>query len=55
VDWVAGFDQWNYLIDRWGLFNPPGVTAHDHDPDDDLPFDPDNDFFALDNDDDDQS
>jgi hypothetical protein len=40
IDWVAGFDQWNYIIDRWGLFNPPGVTAHDHDPDDDIPFDP---------------
>ena len=44
VDWVAGFDQWNYIIDRWGLFNPPGVSAHDKDPDDDIPFNPD-DFF----------
>lgn len=52
VDWVAGFDQWNYLIDRWGLFNPPGVTAHDHDPDDDIPFDPDK-FFDFENDDED--
>jgi hypothetical protein len=41
IDWVAGFDQQNYVIDRWGLFNPPGVSAHDHDPDDDIPFDPD--------------
>lgn len=24
IDWVAGFDRWNYVIDRWGLFNPPG-------------------------------
>lgn len=39
VDWVDTFDPWNYIIDRWGLFNPPGVTAHDHDPDDDLPWD----------------
>ncbi len=37
IDWVASFDQWNYLIDRWGLFNPPGVGPHDPDPDDDLP------------------
>jgi hypothetical protein len=37
VDWVAQFDPWNYQIDRWGLFNPPGVSAHDHDPDDDIP------------------
>ncbi|AHM58662.1 hypothetical protein D770_01940 [Flammeovirgaceae bacterium 311] len=37
LDWVKGFDQWNYVIDRWGLFNPPGVDANDHDPDEDLP------------------
>lgn len=41
IDWVASFDPWNYIIDRWGLFNPPGVTAHDKDPDDDIPFNPD--------------
>ncbi|WP_205627976.1 hypothetical protein [Salinivirga cyanobacteriivorans] len=41
IDWVAGFDKWNYIIDRWGLFNPPGVGPHDQDPDDDIPFDPD--------------
>ena len=39
IDWVASFDQWNYIIDRWGLFNPPGVGPFDKDPDDDLPFD----------------
>ncbi|WP_456462404.1 hypothetical protein [Reichenbachiella sp.] len=44
IDWVAGFDQWNYIIDRWGLFNPPGVGPFDKDPDDDVPFDS-NDFF----------
>jgi len=38
IDWVAKFDQWNYIIDRWGLFNPPGVGPFDHDPDDDIPF-----------------
>jgi hypothetical protein len=37
IDWVAGFDRWNYVIDRWGLFNPPGVGPHDPDPDDDIP------------------
>lgn len=41
IEWVASFDQWNYVIDRWGLFNPPGVSPFDHDPDDDIPFDPD--------------
>jgi len=38
IDWVASFDQWDYMIDRWGLFNPPGVGPFDHDPDDDIPF-----------------
>lgn len=42
--WVQGFNKDNYMIDRWGLFNPPGVNYDDHDPDDDIPFDPD-DFF----------
>ncbi len=39
VDWVEGFDKWNYIIDRWGMFNPPGVGPHDKDPDDDIPWD----------------
>ena len=38
IDWVSKFDPWNYIIDRWGLFNPPGVGPFDHDPDDDIPF-----------------
>lgn len=37
IEWVKSFDQWNYIIDRWGLFNPPGVEADDPDPDDDIP------------------
>ena len=41
IDWVAGFDVWNYIKVDWGLFNPPGVNAHDKDTDDDIPFDPD--------------
>lgn len=40
AEWVKTFDPWNYIIDRWGLFNPPGVNYDDKDPDDDLPFDP---------------
>ena len=40
AEWVKTFDQWNYIIDRWGLFNPPGVNYDDKDPDDDLPFNP---------------
>ncbi|PIQ15759.1 MAG: hypothetical protein COW67_06635 [Flavobacteriales bacterium CG18_big_fil_WC_8_21_14_2_50_32_9] len=44
AEWVKTFDPWNYIIDRWGLFNPPGVNYDDHDPDDDIPFNPE-DFF----------
>ncbi len=40
AEWVKTFNPWDYVIDRWGLFNPPGVNYDDHDPDDDLPFDP---------------
>ncbi|CAN1512603.1 hypothetical protein MCETHM1_00838 [Flavobacteriaceae bacterium] len=47
IDWVASFDMWNYIKDDWGLFNPPGVNAHDKDPDEDIPFNPD-DFFNFD-------
>ncbi|MBL7851840.1 MAG: hypothetical protein JNN04_13130 [Cyclobacteriaceae bacterium] len=48
IDWVAGFDQWNYIIDRWGLFNPPGVSPFDKDPDDDIPFNPQDFLDSLD-------
>ncbi|MDD3722981.1 MAG: hypothetical protein PHW92_10960 [Lutibacter sp.] len=39
AEWVKTFDQWNYEIDRWGLFNPPGIDYDTHNPDDDIPFD----------------
>jgi len=38
AEWVKTFDPWNYSIDRWGLFNPPGINYDDKDPDDDIPF-----------------
>jgi len=38
AEWVKTFDQWNYSIDRWGLFNPPGIEYDDYDSDDNLPF-----------------
>jgi hypothetical protein len=50
IDWVASFDVWNYIKDDWGLFNPPGVSAHDKDPENDIPFNPD-DFFDFNDDD----
>lgn len=34
AEWVKTFDPNNYIIDRWGLFNPPGVSYDDFDPDD---------------------
>lgn len=40
AQWVQDFDPNAYTIDRWGLFNPPGVKYDDVDPDDDLPFNP---------------
>ncbi|MGB5943608.1 MAG: hypothetical protein WBG71_12065 [Leeuwenhoekiella sp.] len=51
AEWVKTFDPWNYIIDEWGLFNPPGINYDDADPDDDLPFDPD-DFEDWDGDED---
>ena len=38
IEWVAGFDKWDYIIDWWGLFNPPGIGPFDKDPDDGLQF-----------------
>lgn len=38
IEWVAAFDPCDYVIDRWGLFNPPGVGPFDKDPDEDIPF-----------------
>lgn len=35
IEWVKTFDPWNYKIDRWGLFNPPGVSHDDIDPNED--------------------
>ncbi|MGZ5262620.1 MAG: hypothetical protein ACXWCF_02400 [Kaistella sp.] len=28
-EWVAGFNPQHYIVDEWGLFNPPGI-AQDH-------------------------
>lgn len=37
IEWVKSFDQCNYVKDRWGLFNPPGINTDDPDPDNDKP------------------
>jgi len=34
AEWVKTFDEFNYTIDRWGLFNPNGVNYDDFDIDD---------------------
>jgi hypothetical protein len=26
IEWVASFDQKKFIVDRWGLFNPPGIS-----------------------------
>lgn len=39
AEWVKTFNVSNYIIDRWGLFNPPGINYDDFDIDDELPFD----------------
>lgn len=33
VEWVQTFDPWNYSLDRWGLFNPPGINYDDSETD----------------------
>lgn len=38
AEWVQTFDESNYEIDRWGLFNPPGIHYDDFDIDDELPY-----------------
>lgn len=30
-EWVKTFDPWNYVLDDWGLFNPPGIDYEDED------------------------
>lgn len=28
-EWVKSFDVWNYVVDDWGLFNPPGIEPEE--------------------------
>jgi hypothetical protein len=53
IEWVSNFDTKNYIIDRWGLFNPPGVNPDDINPDD-IPFDGPDDFDVDNKDEDDK-
>ncbi|GEN76700.1 hypothetical protein [Chryseobacterium hagamense] len=38
VDWVAGFNPKHFIVDDWGLFNPPGITPDYIQRDDELNF-----------------
>lgn len=38
VDWVASFDQRKFIVDTWGLFNPPGIGPDYEQSDDELDF-----------------
>jgi len=41
AEWVTSFKLDTFIIDRWGLFNPPGINYNDIDPNDDSSFDSD--------------
>lgn len=32
-EWVKSFDVWNYVVDDWGLFNPPGIEYDENEGD----------------------
>lgn len=38
VDWVAGFNPKHFIVDDWGLFNPPGISPDYIQRDDELDF-----------------
>lgn len=53
VEWVQTFDNTDYIIDRWGLFNPPGVVYDDQDLDENISFNSSSFFEDMDDFDDD--
>jgi len=38
IDWVAGFNPKHFIVDEWGLFNPPGISPDYVQRDDELNF-----------------
>ncbi|AZA85175.1 hypothetical protein C1637_17115 [Chryseobacterium lactis] len=38
IDWVATFNPKHYIVDSWGLFNPPGIAPDYIQGDDELDF-----------------
>ena len=53
IEWVQGFDKKHYAVDRWGLFNPPGVGPFDNEEHNNDADDTDHWFDGLFEDDDD--
>ena len=37
-DWVASFNPKHFIVDDWGLFNPPGIPQDYEQRDDELNF-----------------
>ena len=37
-EWVAGFNPKHFIVDEWGLFNPPGISQDYVQRDDELNF-----------------
>lgn len=38
IEWVASFNQKHFITDKWGLFNPPGISTDYEQSDDELDF-----------------
>lgn len=38
IDWISGFNPKHYIVDSWGLFNPPGISSDYIQTDDELDF-----------------
>ncbi|WBV60553.1 hypothetical protein PFY12_00190 [Chryseobacterium camelliae] len=38
IDWIAKFNPNHYIVDNWGLFNPPGISHDYTQTDDELDF-----------------
>lgn len=38
VDWVTNFNPRHFIVDEWGLFNPPGISTDYVQRDDELNF-----------------
>lgn len=43
-EWVAGFNPKHFIVDEWGLFNPPGISKDYVQRDHELNFLDDEDF-----------